>query len=99
MVEDVLDAQEFERQDKQENIVGRITTLNDMKSTPQIDPPRVQKFPKQRTRVLAEIAEGTVSFFEHWVPVDMNPVDDFTPLLVALAPGTQYGHLVPVLVQ
>ena len=51
MVENVLNPQELERQRNQENVVGRIAALNDMKSASQIDPPRVQKLPKQRAAV------------------------------------------------
>ena len=52
MVKDVLDPQEFEWQSNQENVVRRITALNGMEPTPQIDPPRVQELPKERPAVL-----------------------------------------------
>jgi hypothetical protein len=41
MVENILNAQGFEWQSGQENIVWRIAALNDMKSVPQIDPPGI----------------------------------------------------------
>src|SRR5271157_387262 len=98
VIEDVLDPQQFERQSNQENIVGRITALNDMKAAPQKDPPSVEKLPKERPAVFREIAQGSASFF-HRVPVDANPIDNFVPLLVPFPGGTQYGHFIPILVQ
>ena len=46
MVEDILHAQQLERQGDQEDIVGRIAALNDVKAAPQIDPPGVEELPK-----------------------------------------------------
>src|SRR5208283_4076652 len=99
MIEDVLDPQQFERQSNQENIVGRITALNDMKAAPQEYPPSVEELPKEGPAVFPEISQGSVSFFRHRVPVDPNPIDNFVPLLVSFPSGTQYGHFIPILVQ
>src|ERR1035438_1635187 len=99
MIEDVLHPKQFERQSNQENIVGRITALNDMKATPQEDPPGVEELPKKRPAVFPEITQGSTSFFRHRVPVDPNPIDNFVPLLVAFRSGTQYCHFIPILVQ
>lgn len=63
MIEDVLDPQEFERQSNQENSVGRITTLNDIESASQVDPPGVKKLPKQRAAVFDQISEKAMAFF------------------------------------
>jgi hypothetical protein len=41
MVKDVLDAKELEGEGDKENIVGRVTSLDHMKSTPKINPPGV----------------------------------------------------------
>src|SRR5271157_3232092 len=98
VIEDVLDPQQFERQSNQENIVGWITTLNDMKAVPQVDPPSMEELPKERPAVFREIPQGSAAFF-HRVPVDPNPIDNFVLLLVPFPGGTQYGHFIPILVQ
>src|ERR1035438_10270152 len=99
MIEYVLDPQQFERQGDQENIVGRITGLNDMKAAPQKDPPSVEKLPKERPAVFPEMTQGSASFFRHRVPVDPNHIDNFVRLLVPFPSGTQYGHFIPIMVQ
>src|SRR5271157_1645207 len=98
VIEDVLDPQQFERQSNQENIVGRIAALNDMKAAPQEDPASVEELPKERPAVFPEITQGSASFF-HRVPVDPNPIDNFVLLLVPFPSRTQYGHFIPILVQ
>src|SRR4030095_7516325 len=99
MIKNVLNAKKFKWQGNQDNIVGGITALNDMKSASQIDPPRVQELPKKRAAVFAQIPEGTVSLLRHWVAVDMNPIDNLVSSAIALASGTQYSDVVTVLVQ
>src|ERR1700689_1188731 len=99
MIEDVFDPEQFERQGDNKDVVRRIAALNDMKSVLQIDPPRVKELPKQRGGVFAPVTEQVITILRMGVPVDMNPLDDFMPSLIALAPRTQDGHFVAVLVQ
>jgi hypothetical protein len=99
LVENVFHSQEFERQGNQENSVGGVAALQDMNPAPQVNPPRVEKLPKQRAAVLAQIPVEAVSFFGHRVPVDMNSFDHLVPFLEAFASGTQHGYFVPVVLQ
>ena len=99
MIEYELDSQELKWQRHQENIVGGITRLNDIKSVSQIDPPGVKKFPKQRAAVFEQVSEKAMTFLRQPVPVDMNPVDHFVSLLLALGSGTQDSHLKSVFLQ
>src|SRR5664280_3823723 len=99
MVEEVLEPHQFEQQGDQENIVGRITSLNDMKTAPQEDPPSVEELPKERPAVFPEKTQGSASFFRQRVPVDPNPIDKFVSLPVSFPSGTQYVHFIPILVQ
>src|SRR6516162_6924920 len=100
MIENILDPKESERQGNQENTIRRIAALNDLKSAPQKDPPRVPKFPKQSTPVFEQIPKGGTSFCGHWMSVDVDPVNNFVPSLVTLVPPrTQHAYLVVVLVQ
>jgi hypothetical protein len=46
MIEDVLDPEKLERQCNEKDIVRRVATLYDLKAPAEIDPPRVEKFPK-----------------------------------------------------
>jgi hypothetical protein len=99
MIEDVLHSQELERQGHQEDIVGRIATLNDLKSVSQVDPPTVEELPKQRASEFAQIPQSAVPFFGHRVPVDLDALENFVPFSVAFAPGTQHRNLVPTFMQ
>jgi hypothetical protein len=99
MIEDVFHAQEFEGEGDQKNIVGGITALNDVKAVPKINPPSVEELPKQCAAEFEEIPERTVPFFWHRVPIDVYPIENFVTHSVALASGTQYCDVVPVLVQ
>src|ERR1039458_5209023 len=85
MIKDVLDTQELERQRDEENIVRRVTTLNDLKSVPQVDPPTEQDFPKQRAGEFNQIAQGTIPLRRRRMTVNMNAVKDFVRLHVAFA--------------
>jgi len=99
IIEDVFHAQEFEGERNQKNIVGGITALNDVKAVPKINPPSVEELPKQCAAELEEIPERTVPFSGHRVPIDVYPIENFVTCSVALASGTQYCDVVPVLVQ
>src|SRR6266851_3401859 len=99
MIENVLNPEEFERQGNHENVVRGIAALNDMKSTSPIDSPCVEKLPKKSAAVFVEVPQGTIAFSWHRMAVDMNSINNFMSLRVALAPGTQYVHFVPVLLQ
>src|SRR5438445_10361140 len=52
MIKDVFNPQKLKQERNKENIVWRVATLNDVESAAQIDPPRVDKLPKQSTTVL-----------------------------------------------
>src|SRR5260370_9103538 len=99
MIENVFHSQESERQGNHENRVGGITALNDMNSAPQVDPPGVEKLPKQRPEVFTQVPVEIISFFGHGVPLDVNSFDTILPLFVALASWTQYGHFVSVVLE
>jgi hypothetical protein len=70
-----------------------------MESAPQVDPPGVQELPKERPAILAQIPEGSISFSGQRMPIDMNSIDNFMPLLIAPAPGAQYRHFVVALLE
>src|SRR5580704_8457071 len=99
MIKNVFDAQEFEREGYQENIVGGITALNDLKPVPKIDPPGVEELPEKCAAEFDKITEGAVPFFGHWMSIDMHVVENFVPRRIALAARTQYGDLEAVLMQ
>ena len=72
MIEDVLNSKQLERQGYHENVIGRIATLDNMESAPQINPPSVESLPKQSPAELPQIAEGTIPLFRCWMTVNMN---------------------------
>src|SRR4029077_3345863 len=74
VVEYVFHAQQFEGECHQENIVRRIATLNHMKATPKVNPPRVQKLPKQSAGVFANVSPKAMSLFNHWMPINVHSV-------------------------
>src|SRR5258708_20497668 len=98
MVKDVFHSEYLKRQGHEEDVVGRIASLNHVKSARQEDPPRVQEFPEERPTIFPEIAEGSVPFFRHRVPVDVNPFQHLI-LAVALAPRREHRHFVPTLIK
>ena len=57
MIENILDAYQFEGQGNEEDGVGRVATLNDVETPAQIDPPSVEKLPEQCTGIFRQIAE------------------------------------------
>src|SRR6185437_686859 len=62
-IEYVFDSQQFEWERDQKNVVGRIARLNNLESMPQIDPPGIEKFPKQCAAVFPSVSERAVSLF------------------------------------
>src|SRR5579863_412095 len=94
VVEDVLNPEKLERQRDQENIVGRITPLNDMKAAPQKDPPGIPELPKQCRAILPEIPERTIALLAHRMPVYVDSVDRLVSPLTPLGPGTQHGDII-----
>ena len=97
VIKNVFNAEQFEWQGNEENIVRRIAALNDMESVSQINPPRVEELPKKRAAVFPYITESAVSLFRHRVPINVNTINESRVLLVhSLPSGTQHGDFVSV---
>src|SRR5579872_4977703 len=94
MIEDVLNPEQLERQCDQENIVWRVAPLNDMKSMPKVNPPRIPELPKECAAILPQIPERTIPLLRRGVPIDLDTVDNLMSQLSTLALWTQYGDLI-----
>jgi hypothetical protein len=99
MIEHVLNPKKSERQSDQENVVGRVTALNHVKTSPQIYPPGKKELPEQGATELPHITQGAVPFLGHGVPVDMHPLQTLVSFLVTFAFWAQDGHFVSVVKQ
>src|ERR1700685_36286 len=99
MVEDVLDPEQLERQGHQKNIIGGIAALNDVKSTTEINPPGVHKFPEQSPAELPQIPQRTVALGGYRMAVDVYAFQKLIAALVPFALRTQYRDFVAVLMQ
>jgi hypothetical protein len=99
MIEYVLHANEFERESDQENVVGRIAALNDVKTASQKDPPREKELPKQRTTELPHVTQRAVPLLGRGVAVNMDPLKTLVTFFVAFALWAQNRYFVFVGVQ
>src|SRR5579859_614359 len=97
VVKNVLHSKEFERQCDQKNIIGRIATLNDIKSMPQIDPQRIPKLPEQRATVLPQIPHRSASLRWRGMSIDADSVNNFVSCGARFSSGTQNRHFVSAL--
>jgi hypothetical protein len=71
MVENELNAKQFEGKGNQKDGIGRIARLNDIKSMAEEYPPRIQELPEKGAPVLHQVPDGGVPLFRHGMPIDM----------------------------
>jgi hypothetical protein len=77
----------------------RIAALENLETAAQEDPPGEEKLPKEGPAELPYVAQWTVAFLDHRVPVNVHSLQTLVSALVALAFGAQDGNLVAVLMQ
>ena len=94
MIEDVLHAEDFERQSDEENVVRRVAPLDYVKASAQKNPRGVKELEDQRTKELNQVAGDAVPFPEHGVTVDVNPIEELVALPALLVLRTQDGDIV-----
>ena len=94
VVENIFDSEDLERERNQENVVRRVAALNNIEATPEIDEPRIEKFPEKDEAILVYIASGAVPFLRRRVAIDVNSFENFMSPLVALPARTKDGHFV-----
>ena len=99
MIEDKFNPEKLEWKGDKKNVVRRVATLNYVESVSEIDPPRVEEFPKQRATVFVQIPQVTIPLGRHVVPVNVNPLDHFMTLHGPLLPRAQYGDSVAIRLQ
>src|ERR1700683_398082 len=99
MIENVFDPEQLEGQRHQKNIVGRIAALNDVKSAPEINPPRVHKLPEQCPAEFPQISQRTVALGGYRMAVDVHAFQKLVAALVAFAPRTQNRNFIAMLMQ
>src|SRR5690242_14268148 len=87
MIEDIFDSKQFEWQSDQENVVRRIAALNDIESALNVNPQRVYNFPKERPSIFPDIADWAVTFPSHWMPIDVDSIEN--DMLIHVAFGTR----------
>jgi hypothetical protein len=96
MVENVLHSKEFEWKRNQNDVVGRIAPLDDIKAVPQEDPQRIEELPKQGATVFPQIPHRSASLCRRWMPIDTDSVEDLKSFGRPFPSGAQYRHLVSV---
>src|ERR1700741_4259481 len=97
MIEDVLYPEEPERKSNQKDIVGRIASLNDLKTATKENPPGIHKLPKQSTAKLPDVSQRCASLPGRRVPIDMHTAQQLIPFCVVLPSRAEHRHFVPVL--
>src|ERR1035438_5793839 len=70
-----------------------------MESTPKVNPPRIQKLPKQSVGLFAKVSPGPVSLFSRGMPINMHSIEEFIASLNTLASRAQNGHVISRLTQ
>src|SRR5580704_1326533 len=70
-----------------------------MEAVSQIDPPHIQKLPKQRPAVFPQVPKCAISLLRHRVSVDTDPLDNLVSLFCPLAARAQHGDLISGLIK
>src|SRR5579863_1455200 len=99
VIEDVLHTEQFEGERYQENIVRRIASLNHMKASAKVNPPRVEKLPKQRERIFTDVSPSAVSLFSDRMPIYVYSLKKFIAFFSTLTSGAQYNDLISSVAQ
>src|SRR4051812_42391229 len=98
MIEDVSDAEQFERYGDQDDGIRGITALNDAKAPAEVDPPCIEELPPEGASVFPNISEQTMTMplFRKRMPINVDAINKCVALLVALAARTQDRNVVAV---
>src|SRR5580700_6326812 len=94
IVKDILHSEQSEWQRDHEDVIRRITALNDMEPSATKNPPGIDEFPKKSASVLPQVSQRCGPLFRHGVPVDVNAINFLVSLRISLALRTQHRHLV-----
>src|ERR1039457_5018052 len=70
-----------------------------MESTPKVNPPRIQKLPKQSVGIFAKVSPGPISLCRRGMPINMHSVEEFIASLNTLTSRAQNGHYISRLPQ
>src|SRR4029453_4019236 len=97
MVKNVLHPNKFKWECNQKNIVGWITTLNNVKSGPQVDPGGIQKLPEQGPSLLPQIPKRSTPLCGRRMSIDADPLDHFIAFGRPFPAGAQYRYLITLL--
>jgi hypothetical protein len=96
MIENIFDAEKFEWQGDQKNVVGRITSLNHIESVPQIDPQCIQELKSESASIFSHIAPWGSCLYWHGMAVNAYAVDNLIPGGTAFALRTQNCHVITI---
>src|SRR5215468_2105304 len=94
MVKNIFDPEKFEREGDKEYIIRGITSLNYLKSTPDENPPGIEKLPKQGDAVFKDVSEGTIGLRGRRMPINMHAFQEFIALGVAFSTRTENGYFI-----